>query len=72
MAYLLLYVDDIILTASFDDFRKSMISQLNSKVSRKDLGPLSYFLGIAITRHDDGLFLSKKKYVDEILEGAVM
>src|SRR6266487_823981 len=54
MAYLLLYVDDIILTTSSDDLRKSIISRLSSEFAIKDLGPLSYFLGIAVTRHDGG------------------
>ncbi|MCI51994.1 copia protein, partial [Trifolium medium] len=72
MAYLLLYVDDIILTASSDDLHKSIISRLSSEFAMKDLGPLSYFLGIAVTRHDSGLFLSQKKYADEILERAGM
>lgn len=34
----------------------------------KDLGSLNYFLGIAITRYTNGLFLSHKKYTDEIVE----
>nr|KYP55170.1 hypothetical protein KK1_001377 [Cajanus cajan] len=59
MAYLLLYVYDIILTASSDELRKSIISRLSSKFSMKDLGPLSYFLGINVTRHAGGLFLSQ-------------
>ncbi|GKB62529.1 mutator type transposase [Tanacetum coccineum] len=33
-----------------------------------DLGPLNYFLGISVTRHSSGLFLSQKKYAVEILE----
>lgn len=32
------------------------------------LGPLSYFLGIAVTRHFVGLFLSQKKYAEQIIE----
>jgi hypothetical protein len=72
IAYILLYVDDIILTTSSDDLRKSIISRLSSEFAMKDLGPLSYFLGIAVTRHNDGLFLSQKKYADEILERAGM
>jgi hypothetical protein len=70
MAYLLLYVDDIILTVSSDNLRQSIISRLSSEFAMKDLGPLNYFLGIAVTRHDGGLFLSQKKYADEILERA--
>ncbi|KAK4338230.1 hypothetical protein RND71_042717 [Anisodus tanguticus] len=68
MAYILLYVDDIILTASSDTLRKSIMMLLNSEFAMKDLGPLSYLLGIAVTRHAGGLFLSQKKYAEEIIE----
>nr|KYP70708.1 hypothetical protein KK1_009936 [Cajanus cajan] len=61
MAYLLLYVDDIILTASSDELPKSIISLLSSEFSMKDLGHLSYFLGINVTHHAGGLFLSKPR-----------
>jgi hypothetical protein len=72
MAYILLYVDDIILTTSSDGLRQSIISLLSSEFAMKDLGPLSYFLGIAVTRHQQGLFLSQKKYAEEILARAGM
>lgn len=72
MAYLLLYVDDIILTTSSDNLRVSIISQLSSEFAMKDLGPLSYFLGIAVHRHQHGLFLSQRKYAAEIIERAGM
>ncbi|XP_056697890.1 uncharacterized mitochondrial protein AtMg00810 [Spinacia oleracea] len=51
MTYILLYIDDIILATSSDTLRKSFISLLFSECKMKDLGPLSYFLGIAVTRH---------------------
>ena len=38
----------------------------------KDLGPLSYFLGIVVSRNSVGLFLSQQKYATEILEKAGM
>lgn len=38
----------------------------------KDLGLLNYFLGIAVTRHPGGLFLSQKKYAEEIIDRAGM
>jgi histone deacetylase 1/2 len=72
MAYILLYVDDIILVTSSDDLRKSIISLLSSEFAMKDLGPLSYFLGIGVTKYSDGLFLSQKKYAEEIVERAGM
>ncbi|XP_021730593.1 uncharacterized protein LOC110697532 [Chenopodium quinoa] len=49
MAYLLLYVDDIILATSSDRLRERFISQLQTKFPMSDLDPLSYFLGIAVT-----------------------
>jgi hypothetical protein len=72
IAYLLLYVDDIILTTSTDVLRTSIISLLSSEFAMKDLGPLSYFLGISVTRHSGGIFLSQKKYAEEVLERAGM
>ncbi|CAJ2649804.1 unnamed protein product [Trifolium pratense] len=71
-AYILLYVDDIILTASSDAFRDSIMSQLSIEFAMKDLGPLSYFLGISVTKHTGGLFLSQKKNAREIIERAGM
>lgn len=71
-AYILLYVDDIILTASTDRLRKHFMTQLGSEFAMKDLGPLSLFLGIAITRHAHGLFSSQKQYAAKIIERAGM
>ncbi|KAK4344143.1 hypothetical protein RND71_037237 [Anisodus tanguticus] len=72
LTYILLYVDDIILTASSDALRKSIMTLLRSEFAMKDLGPLSYFLGIVVTRHADVLFLSQRKYAAEIIERAGM
>jgi len=33
----------------------------------KDLGPFNYFVGIAVTHHTGGLFVSQKKYAAEII-----
>ncbi|GKA59639.1 ribonuclease H-like domain-containing protein [Tanacetum coccineum] len=71
-AYLLLYVDDIILTASSSALLQRIISSLHSEFSMTDLGPLNYFLGISATRTTSGLFLSQPKYASEILERARM
>ena len=68
MAYILLYVDDIILIASSDSLREHIMSKLSSEFAMKDLGPLSYFLGISVIRHSGGIFLSQKKYAEEIIE----
>ncbi|GJS37101.1 retrovirus-related pol polyprotein from transposon TNT 1-94 [Tanacetum coccineum] len=43
LAYLLLYVDDIILTTSLNALRHSFITLLADEFAMKDLGPLNYF-----------------------------
>ena len=70
--YLLLYVDDILLTGSSNTLLNMLIFQLSSTFSMKDLGPVHYFLGIQIKTHPSGLFLSQTKYAEQILNNAGM
>jgi len=70
--YLLLYVDDIVLTASSPALLRSTISALQREFSMKDLGALRHFLGIAVHRRPDGLFLSQQQYILDVLERAGM
>ncbi|GKA44620.1 ribonuclease H-like domain-containing protein [Tanacetum coccineum] len=72
IAYLLLYVDDIILTASSSAFLQRIIASLHNEFAMKDLGSLNYFLGISAQRSASGLFLSQSKFAEEILERAHM
>jgi hypothetical protein len=58
MAYLLLYVDNIVLTASSDQLLRWIISALTAEFCMKDMGPLYHFLGMSVTSHNDKLFLS--------------
>ncbi|WVY95077.1 hypothetical protein V8G54_034165 [Vigna mungo] len=44
--YLLVYVDDIIVTGSSPDAISTLISRLAAKFSLKDMGNLTYFLGV--------------------------
>ncbi|KAJ9551935.1 hypothetical protein OSB04_015980 [Centaurea solstitialis] len=71
-AYLLLYVDDIILTASSTDLLQQIIDKLSREFAMTDLGSLHYFLGISAVRSSTGLFLSQRTYALEILEMANM
>ena len=68
-AYLLLYVDDIILTASSKDLLRRL---LHSEFAMTDLGDLHHFLGISVTRSSYGLFLSQRQYAVDLLQRAGM
>jgi hypothetical protein len=69
---MLLYVDDIVLTASFEQLLRQTITDLEREFSLKDLGALHYFLGVVVTRSSDGMFLSQRQYILDVLEHAGM
>ena len=56
----LLYVDDIVLTASSPDLLQRVISSLQQEFAMKDLGELHQFLGITFERRPQGLFLHQR------------
>lgn len=70
--FLLLYVDDIMLTASTTGLLQLLTSCLRSEFSMKYLTPLHFFLGISVTRLPTCFFLSQGKYAEELLERANM
>jgi hypothetical protein len=70
--YLLLYVDDIILTASSTELLRRTISSLQWKFIMKDLMPLHHFLGITVECRPDGFFLQQRTYTLVIVKRAVM
>jgi hypothetical protein len=70
--YLLLYVDDIILTASGTELLHRTISTLQREFTMKDLGPLHHFLGITVERRPNGLSFHQRTYTLDILKRAVM
>ncbi|BBH08994.1 ADP glucose pyrophosphorylase large subunit 1 [Prunus dulcis] len=63
-----LYVDDLIYTGNdatmFEQFKKSMMVEFNMT----DLGKMRYFLGIEVIQGSDGIFISQRKYAQEVLE----
>ena len=70
--YILVYVDDIIITDPNSSYISSFITTLVNRFSLKDLGNLSYFLGIEVQPHSNGLFLSQAKYILDLLHKANM
>ena len=43
---------------------------LSQNFEMKDLGPLSYFLGLEITSSDDSFYLTQAKYTSDLLSQA--
>ncbi|GJW66223.1 putative RNA-directed DNA polymerase [Tanacetum coccineum] len=68
LLYILVYVDDIIITSNNNGTIDNIISQLGSAFALKDLAPLNYFLCIEIVPHVSGILLSQKKYILELLQ----
>ena len=65
--YLLLYVDDIIITGNNSTAISDIISQLSATFELKDLGPLRYFLGLQIDYKKVRLFVHQHKYITDLL-----
>ncbi|GKC25795.1 putative RNA-directed DNA polymerase [Tanacetum coccineum] len=68
LLYILVYVDDIIVTCNNKGTIDNIICQLGSAFALKDLGSLNYFLGIEIVPHVSGILVSQKKYILELLQ----
>jgi hypothetical protein len=71
--FLLIYVDDIIVTSSSNKAIEALLSDLRSDFALKDLGDLHYFLGIEVEKiKEGGILLTQKKYASEIIQKASM
>lgn len=68
LTVLLVYVDDIVLTRSNSELLIQFTSILQSKFALKQLGSLSFFLGIEVHRTVDYLHLSQTKYIGHLLQ----
>ncbi|RVW25208.1 Retrovirus-related Pol polyprotein from transposon TNT 1-94 [Vitis vinifera] len=66
--YLVVYVDDIVITGSDQDGIQKLKQHLFTHFQTKDLGKLKYFLGIEIAQSSSGVVLSQRKYALDILE----
>ena len=70
VAFLILYVDDILLIGNNVEFLESVKDYLNKCFSMKDLGEISYMLGIKIYRDRSRrlIGLSQSTYLDKVLK----
>ena len=66
--YLIVYVDDIIITGNNLKEIECLEKHLDKNFQVKQLGPLKYFLGIEFARSSEGILMTQQKYILEILE----
>jgi hypothetical protein len=60
VAYLLFYVDDIVMTASSTQLLQRIITSLQQEFAMKDLGQLPHFLGVTVEPCQTGLLLHQR------------
>lgn len=72
MVFILMYVDDILVTSPSIAAYQHVIQQLNELFPIKVLGPFHYFLGIEAKRSSSGIFISQTKYILDLLKKANM
>ena len=67
MIIVLIYMDDILITGPSSAELEHFIATLSSTFALKDLGILSYFIGIEVFYDEDCIFLSQRKYIRDLL-----
>ena len=58
----------MVVTGNDPEERKALQNYLSKEFEMKDLGPLKYFLRIEVSRSSEGIFLSQRKYVLDLLQ----
>jgi histone deacetylase 1/2 len=67
LVVILIYVDDIIITNNSGTAIHHVLQNLHSDFAIKELGDLSYFLGVEVLRSTNDMYLTQRKYVAELL-----
>ena len=65
--YFLIYVDDLIITASKPSAIDDLLCHLKTNFAIKDLGTLNFFLGVEVLPNSSSLVLSQKRYIVDLL-----
>ena len=67
VVYLVVYVDDPLITGNNESYIASMKKELKKGFEMTDLGHVHYYLGIEVIQHPKFIFLSQKKYIGDLL-----
>lgn len=67
MTILIIWVDDIIIASNCQENLVNVKANLSKRFKMKDLGKLSYFLGIDFVCKDDSIEMNQTKYIEKML-----
>ena len=70
--FMLIYVDDIIITGTHPNMINKLVQTMQQEFPVKDLGSLSFFLGIQVARGPTGIHLCQSKYISNLLNRTQM
>jgi hypothetical protein len=65
IVYLVVYVDDLLITRNNDDYIASIKKESQKVFDMTYLGLLHYYLGIEVDKKSKNIFISQKKYIGE-------
>ena len=63
----LVYVDDIVITGTYSTLITRLKQHLQVSFHMKDLGPLTYILGLEVHTDSTGIFLNQHKYTKDLI-----
>lgn len=72
IVYILVYVDDILVTGNSTTLIQQTLTALAQRFSVKEHEELHYFLGIEANRNTQGLHLSQRRYILDLLDRTKM
>ena len=64
----LIWVDDLIIAASSNELLNSFKGTMKAKFNMKDLGKISYFLGIHFEQNKEEIKMNQRRYILKMLE----
>lgn len=67
LVLLLVYVDDIVITGNDSTLIGHLKQNLQASFHMKDLGHLTYFLGLEVHINSLGIFLNQSKYTQDLI-----
>ena len=68
LAYIVVWVDDIIIAANSIELLDELKNELKNTFKMKDLGKISYFLGIQFNQIEGGISMDQSHYLQNVLK----